>query len=412
MMVFLYALSLRLYGLLLRLAALWNPKARLFVNGRKSIFVQIQEKLAGKSGRRVWFHCASLGEFEQARPVMEGFKKQHPDFILLLTFFSPSGYEVRKKYPGADAVFYLPLDSATHARQLTDLFQPEMVYFVKYEFWYFYLTELRKRQIPVILFSAAFRANQLFFKPYGGFYRKMLHSFTHIFVQNQISLELLKKSGLKNASLAGDTRFDRVMQTALQRQSVPLAEHFKQGQKLLVAGSVWGEDLEVLIPFVNQFPHPIKIILAPHEMDEWYFSKMEAEMKKTVIRFSKATPEAVKEAQVLLIDNVGMLSALYAYAEFAFVGGGYRQGLHNILEAATFGMPVFFGSPHYQNFQEAVDLLTQKAAFAVKNEKELTAIFTELYQNEPHRQRTAETARQYVQRHAGATDLVLAFYEL
>jgi 3-deoxy-D-manno-octulosonic-acid transferase len=406
MAVFIYNFLLRSYDLLVWLAAFRNDKARKFLEGRKNIFARIENKIQNNAQSRVWFHCASLGEFEQARPVIEKFREQHPDFFIILTFFSPSGYEVRKDYNGADAIFYLPVDSRKNALKFLEITQPKIVYFTKYDFWYFYLSEIKKRQIPVVLFSALFRENQLFFKSYGGLYRKMLACFTHIFVQNQFSADLLSKIGITQVTVAGDTRFDRVKQTVEQRKEIPLAATFKNGKKLIVIGSSWTEDMEVLIPFINKFTLPLKIIIAPHEIKEQYLNNIETHLQCKTIRFSAANLENILDKNVLLIDNVGMLASLYAYGDFAFVGGAFKQGLHNILEPATFGMPVFFG-PNIEKYPEAAALVALKGAFAIQDEATFTNLFTSLYQNENDRLACAKITQKYILSNTGATDKIL-----
>ena len=334
---------------------------------------------------------------------MEAFRAQYPTHKILLTFFSPSGYEVRKDYEGADFVLYLPADTPDNARQFVQLVNPEMAFFIKYEFWYNYLRELKAAQVPVVSFSAIFRPNQLFFKPYGTFYRTMLGYFDHILVQNQESVNLLKSIGITAVTLAGDTRFDRVVQGAATRKDIPLAQTFKGTVPLLVVGSAWPEDMDVLIPFLNTFDQPLKAIIAPHEIHDAEIENWRRQLKKPSVLFSEANGQAVSGASFLFIDNVGMLSSLYQYGGFAYIGGAFKQGLHNILEAATFGMPLFLG-PEYSKFQEAVDLVNEGAAFPVNNTTELNALFKKQYDNA---EKATRVSREYVQRNIGATAKVM-----
>ena len=405
-MLFLYNMLWWFYEGMVRLASFRSPKARLFVTGRQHLFEEIAQKLPPAHPKTAWFHCASLGEFEQVRPVLEGFRQQNPDFFIVLTFFSPSGYEVRKNYNAADLVCYLPLDTRKNAERFINLIAPEIVFWVRYDFFYFYLTRLQAQHIPVYLISAAFRNGQLFFKGYGGFYRHLLTCFTHIFVQNQVSIDLLRSLGIKNATLAGDTRFDRVTQTKKNINDIPLATAFKNGEKLLVIGSSWAEDLALLIPFLNTFEKPLKVIIAPHEIKEHYLQDIETRLQKKTIRYSQATPGLVAGFDVLLIDNVGMLASLYACGEFAFVGGAFRQGLHNILEPAAFGMPVFFG-PDYQKYPEAEALIRLGGAFSVSSVAAFAEIFTKLYENEFERQEHGRQAADFISRNTGATQIIL-----
>jgi 3-deoxy-D-manno-octulosonic-acid transferase len=401
------------YQTLLRLVAPFNPKARQWVAGRQHWAEALAQKLAGNNAPVAWFHAASLGEFEQGRPVMEAFRQQYPDYKILLTFFSPSGYEVRKNYAGADYILYLPADTPANAREFVQLIKPRIAFFIKYEFWYNYLRELKAAHVPIISFSAIFRPDQLFFKSYGTFYRNLLRYFDHILVQNQESVDLLGRIGLTNVTLAGDTRFDRVAQVAAARKAIPIAQAFKQDLPLLIVGSAWQADMNVLIPFLNQFGQPLKIIIAPHDIHEDEIERWRGQLAKPSIRFSQANKPgvtlaavetaAVETATILFIDNVGMLSSLYQYGEFAYIGGAFGKGLHNILEAATFGMPLFFG-PNYAKFQEAVDLIAEGAAFPVQDTETFTQAFAKQYVNHSE---AVRISRNYVQRNIGATAKVM-----
>ena len=403
----LYNTGIFIFQALVRVAASFNPKARQWVTGRQGWADTVRYLLTGNKQPIAWFHAASLGEFEQGRPVMEAFRAQYPTHKILLTFFSPSGYEVRKNYDGADYVLYLPADTPDNARQFVQLVRPEMVFFIKYEFWYNYLRELKAAQVPVISFSAIFRPNQLFFRPYGGFYRNMLGYFDHILVQNQASVDLLKSVGITSVTLAGDTRFDRVAQVAAVKKDIPVVQQFKAGNPLLVIGSAWPEDMEVLIPFLNTFNQPLKAIIAPHEIHDAEIDNWRGRLNRSSVRFSEANGQEVSGASFLFIDNIGMLSSLYQYGEFAYVGGAFKQGLHNILEAATFGMPLFFG-PEYSKFQEAVDLVEEGAAFPVSSTTELSIRFGKQYDDS---EKATRVSREYVQRNIGATEKVMQVVE-
>ncbi len=403
-----YTIGVRFYLLMVIIFSPWNKKAKLFIDGRKNIFEKINNKLLNNSKKLVWFHCSSLGEFEQGRPVIEGFKLKHPEYFIFLTFFSPSGYEVKKNYEPADAVFYLPIDSKKNAYKLIQSINPSLVYFVKYDFWYYYLKELKNRKINTILFSANFREDQLFFRSYGHFYRQMLFFFNHIFVQNTFSEKLLENIGYKNITVAGDTRFDRVIENAGNIKSIPLAEKFKTNKKVLIVGSAWEEDMEIIIPLVNQFPHQLKYIIAPHEIKENFISDIENKLQKKSIRFSKADLQSIDDYDILIIDNVGMLSSLYQYGDFAYVGGGFKQGLHNILEPAAFALPVIFGpEKNFQRFPEAKDLLNLNGATSISNLNELYNIILKLYNSEPYRQEMAITVKNYILDGTGATEKIL-----
>ncbi len=336
---------------------------------------------------------------------MEAFREQYPQYKILLTFFSPSGYAVRKNYAGADWVVYLPADTPTNARAFVTSVHPSLAFFIKYEFWYHYLRELKSAQIPTFSFSAIFRPNQLFFKPWGGFYRQLLPYFDHIFVQNNESVALLRGIGITAVTRAGDTRFDRVAQVAAQKQAIPLAERFKAGCPLLVVGSAWPADMDVLIPFLNEFAQPLKVIIAPHEIHSEQIETWQSQLQHPSVRYSELStnPSAVSAASYLFIDNIGLLTSLYQYGEFAFIGGAFGKGLHNCLEAATFGLPLFFG-PNYLKFQEAIDLVQQGAAFPVQTTATFTEAFTHQYANPT---KAARISRAYVAQNVGATAVIL-----
>ncbi|MDJ1499359.1 3-deoxy-D-manno-octulosonic acid transferase [Xanthocytophaga agilis] len=411
MMLVFYTIGIYLMGALIRIAALWNKKARQWVTGRKDIFSSLHASFDENIYPIAWFHCASLGEFEQARPVIEGFRTKHPHYRILLTFYSPSGYEIRKNYEYADWVFYLPLDTGSNAKRFIETVRPAIVFFAKYEFWHYYLAELRNQAIPTILFSAIFRQDQAFFKFYGQFFRNMLTCFTHIFVQNTSSLALLKDIDLENVSVAGDTRIDRVSKIAETKKDIPLAATFKADQPLLIVGSAWQGDLDLLTGYLNQYTKPLKILIAPHEIKEETLQSIESAFTKKTIRLSKAVDNSIATYDVLLIDSIGLLSSLYQYGDFAFIGGGFYDGIHSILEPAVFGMPIFFG-PNYKKFQEAFDLIEEGGAFSVKNTAEFIPIFEKLYSDATLRKEVSDRVQMYIRKKLGATEKILKEIDL
>lgn len=407
--IFFYNLTIAVLRLVYRVAAFWNPKARLFLNGRKNFFRKFTDALRNNANPVIWMHCASLGEFEQGRPVLEALKKEYPNHKLLVTFFSPSGYEVRKNYPHAHYIFYLPWDTPKNAQKFIDMAKPVLALFVKYEFWYHYINELNRRRIPLLCISAAFRKQQIFFKWYGSFFRKMLHHFSHIFVQNNTSVHLLKSINIVHVSHAGDTRFDRVWQLTRQHDALPLIERFKGRDKVMVIGSCWPEDLEVLVPFINEQHERTKFIIAPHEIAEHQIRSIARDVRGRSIRYSEASAERDLESfQVMIIDNIGMLARLYRYGEYAWVGGAYGKGLHNILEPACYGMPIFFGNKNYHKFPEAIDLINRGSAFAIADYHHLKKVFEMI--NEPGTYMLAcEVSRLYVEENRGATEKIMAY---
>ncbi len=401
---FLYPLSAKM------LAYFGNRKAALWVNGRKYVFSFLQEKFDGNTTSVIWFHCASLGEFEQGKPVMEQLKKKYPQHKLLVSFFSPSGYEIRKNYAGADAVCYLPMDSSRNAKKFIQIVKPTLVVFIKYEFWYYYLTEIKKQQIPLLSLSALFRKNQPFFKWYGGFHRHMLQCFTHLFVQNQNSLQLLQSIQYKKAEVSGDTRFDRVLQTANDFKSLPLIEKFCNGKKVVVAGSTWTEDDEELDHFVIHHPD-MRFIIAPHDISEERLQECEALYKNTIRYSQLENAPLFSDTNTLLIDNIGMLSRIYKYAHIAYIGGAFGgDGIHNILEAAVFAKPVVFG-PAYDNFPETSDLIEAGGAFSIENALKLETILNRLLSDNIFYANACAASGSFVKRNAGATRQVIAYIQ-
>lgn len=404
----LYTFSIRIAQLLYQVAALFHTKASLFVRGRVGLIEKLKMALEHNHDPLVWIHCASLGEFEQGRPIIESLKKQHPSIKILLTFFSPSGYEVRKNYAQADYVFYLPWDTPSNVKHFLSIAKPSLAIFIKYEFWYHYANELKKRNIPVISASSIFRADQIFFRWYGSFFRSILQNFTHFFVQTPQSIELLKHIGITQTTLAGDTRFDRVFEITQHADEIEIAKKFKAREKTMVVGSLWPEDLDVLAPFINEHKGALKFILAPHEISDRFLSEIEESLNMKTVRYSQAS-ENTDEYSVLIIDNMGMLSKLYRYGEFAYIGGAFGKGLHNILEAACYGVPIFFGDKNYQKFQEANDLILRGGAFAVGGYTDLKKSF-ELLNNKPESFLLAcEVTRSYVNENRGATSKIVSY---
>jgi 3-deoxy-D-manno-octulosonic-acid transferase len=403
-----YQISIFLLGVALRIAGLFNTKAREFVTGRRGIFQKIDTALSDNRDPIVWVHCASLGEFEQGRPVIEALKSEFPQHKIFLTFFSPSGFEVRKGYQKADYVFYLPLDTARNARRFVDRVKPRLALFVKYEFWFFYSEALKERNIPLISVSSIFRKDQFFFRKTGSFNRRILKNVSHFFVQNQESIELLHSINIYNCSVSGDTRFDRVKQVEQRREEIEIAIKFKANEKTLVLGSCWQDDLDVVVPFINE--GKLKFIIAPHEINEALLQNLETSLSVRWLLYSQAeTPNTnIEDYSVLIIDNVGMLSRLYRYGEFAYVGGAFGKGLHNILEAACYGVPVLFGNRNYEKFQEATDLINRGGAFPVSDYTEFKKTYEML--NVPETYLLAcEVCRQYVNENTGATARIMRY---
>ncbi|MBL0740313.1 3-deoxy-D-manno-octulosonic acid transferase [Chryseolinea lacunae] len=405
-MIVFYNLLLLCMRATYRVAALVHNKANAFVTGRKDVFSILQSRYGSNTAPVVWVHCASLGEFEQGRPIIEALKKEYPRVNILLTFFSPSGYEVRKHYELADHVCYLPWDSAAHARQFVDIVKPVMAIFVKYEFWHHYARTLKNRNIPLLSVSSIFREDQLFFKPYGGFYKNILKNFSWFFVQNDASLRLLKSIGINTCSVVGDTRFDRVFDIVKQGDDIAVARQFKNDQKTVVVGSCWPEDFDVLAPLINE--NNVKFIIAPHEITEPFIATMEGALQVKSVRYSQAQGKTLEDYQVLIIDNIGMLSRLYRYGEFAFVGGAFGKGLHNILEAACYGVPIFFGNKDYEKYQEAVDLINLGGAFEVRDYTDLKAKYELLNSPESFLLACAVT-KLYVEENLGATEKIMKY---
>ncbi len=404
-----YSIGIALYAFVARLIAPFHKKARLMTRGQKQTFDILRQKIE-PGASYIWFHAASLGEFEQGRPLMERIRKEHPEYKILLTFFSPSGYEVRKNYEGADIICYLPFDFFRNATRFLELAKPSIAIFIKYEFWMNYLDGLKKREIPTYIISAIFRPNQIFFRWYGKNYRNVLRDFNWFFVQDRNSLEILKKYDIHNVTISGDTRFDRVNEIYLQRKALPLVEQFLQAGKenekhALIAGSSWGKDEEMLIPYFNEHPE-IKLIIAPHEIHESHISEIISRLKRPCVRYSQATEGEIARADCLIIDCFGLLSSIYRYGIIAYIGGGFGVGIHNTLEAAVYGIPVVFG-PNYKRFKEARDLIQCGGAFSVQDEEAFNSRMNELLTYPEVLELSGKQAGNYVNQSIGATDIIL-----
>lgn len=400
-----YDLIMSLYAGIIRLVGLRYEKARLWSEGRRDLFSRMREKIDPRE-RIIWLHVASLGEFEQGRPLIEALRESHPEYRILLTFFSPSGYEIRKNYAGADYIFYLPIDTRKQVRQFLDIAHPEVVIFVKYEFWLNFLTELRRRRIRTFVVSAIFRRNSVFFRFYGGLWRKALKTFEVLFVQNEESKSLLAELGYPNTVVAGDTRFDRVAKIAREAKQVPMIERFKGDKQLFIAGSTWGPDEELLLPLMNDNPE-LKFVIAPHEMDEGRIERLMRETRGGAVRYTQCDDKSSFEGkQLLILDTVGLLASVYGYATWGYIGGGFGVGIHNTLEAATFGLPIAFG-PKYEKFKEARDLVAIGAARSITTYEELKAWFAPLRDDEKHLTKSSRLARDYTLSHQGATETIL-----
>jgi 3-deoxy-D-manno-octulosonic-acid transferase len=396
---------MHLFYLLLLPVAVMNNKARLWVTGR----IKWRMKLGlwnHKGSPTFWFHAASLGEFEQGLPVMEEIKQLIPGCRILLTFFSPSGYEIRKNYTNADLVCYLPLDTRNNARDFINLAKPDAVFFIKYEFWYFYLNELQRKGVPAYLISGIFRPDQIFFRFYGKWFSNQLRTFRHLFLQDKASSDLLTGIGIKNITIAGDTRFDRVKAIAANARSIEIARAFSEGRKCIVAGSTWPADEMMLARYINESGPETRFIIAPHEIETEHINRLTSLIRKDSILFSEASVDLVIHKQVLIINNIGMLSSLYQYGYLAYIGGGFGKGIHNTLEAAVFGIPVIFG-PNFRKFREAGEMVTAGCAFSVGSSSELKDIMNRLINMPEFYSKSSSQARNYTTNNTGATDRIL-----
>jgi 3-deoxy-D-manno-octulosonic-acid transferase len=414
-LLLLYSIAVQIYTLGISVSAFaGNSKAKKWIEGRKNWKAVVREKMSGAGKRRAWFHCASLGEFEQGRPLIEKIKKEDPSIFVILTFFSPSGYEVRKNYPSADCICYLPPDTGGNAKAFFDLVNPAYVVFIKYEFWFRYFKEAHKRNIPLYMASALFRKSQVFFKWYGGFFRSVLKCVTFFFVQDENSAALLNNYGIRNCSVTGDTRFDRVHEIAAEGKQIDLLEELCRNKKVIVAGSTWPEDEKLLLQSLDEnLRNEIVLLIAPHEIDtariSWLITQATTYYGTgAVSRFSQTRQPA--GTQLLIIDNMGMLSGIYRYASIAWIGGGFGKGIHNILEAAAYGKPVIFG-PNYSKFREAVQLTEAGGAFPVKDVGDASKILNKLMHDHNFLSESSDKCRQYVNSHLGATEKIISYIE-
>lgn len=405
----LYTFSIYFYLAIIRVAALFDDKARLWLAGRKDFFPRLKSELETKNQKEnpvIWVHCSSLGEFEQGRPVIEKIKTSFPQYRILLTFFSPSGYEIRKNYEQANWVFYLPLDTTRNAREFVKAVKPVMVFFIKYDYWFNFLNELKSKHIPVLLVSAVFRPSQYFFRWYGFWFRKQLEAITWFFVQNEFSLSMLKTIGKHNASLTGDTRFDRVAEIASREIEFPLIRQFCGNSRVLIAGSTWKEDENILVPFIQGDIMKMKFIIAPHDTSPGRVQELCNRIRKSYLKYSELTPETINSADILIIDTIGILAHLYRYATIAYIGGGFGMSIHNIQEPITFGVPVFFG-PNYHKFKEAVDLISQGAAYTVRTTAEMIQPVSKLISDPEYYSKVSAICRRYIDQNKGATEKIL-----
>ena len=397
-----YTIGIWFYGLGIRIASLFNEKAKQWVRGRKGIFAELEKAFDGKS-HPVWVHCASLGEYEQAKPLIEKIKQEQPEIKILTTFFSPSGYIQAVKKPLADYYFYLPLDLPCNARKFIDIVQPKAAIFVKYEFWFNYMRQLSQKSIPFYYISAIFRENQHFFKSSGRWFAEQLRQATHFFVQTEKSKKILESIDIKQVTVCGDTRFDRVKAIAEKVEPFPFMETFCQNKKIIIAGSSWGPDEHLLAQLLQHFPD-YKLVVAPHEISRTPEVKETFAASKTAL-YTSMNEEELADTQVLIIDTIGILSRLYQYSTVSYIGGAFKTGLHNILEAAVYGKPLFFG-PHYDHFNEAVNLVALKGAFSVNSTAEMQAIMEKFEQNPDYYAQTCEICQQFVADNSGAADTI------
>lgn len=405
-MAYLYNTSIYIYFFLIRVAALFNSRAKDFVKGQRGLMQSI-ENTTFENNEIIWFHCASLGEFEQGRPVIEACKKVFPRHKILLTFFSPSGYEIRKNYELADYVYYLPVDTAKNARKFIRTFRPQIAIFIKYEYWFNYINELSKSKTPLFFVSAIFRKKQHFFKPWGGWFRKQLKKVTWFFVQNEYSSQLLRNIGVFHQEVSGDTRFDRVIEILNDKTQFPLVNEFKQNSKLLVAGSTWPADEMLLLDFMKSQTSDIKLLIAPHKIDTKHINYLLDIFKDfDPVLFDGLKHNNLSSSKVLIINKIGILTILYRFGNFAYVGGGFGVGIHNVLEPAVYGLPVMFG-PNYQKFTEAKNLIKIGGGFPIKSADEFIKIMQHLMGDKQFFSNSSQASKNYVLANSGATHLII-----
>lgn len=408
-MILFYQISIFLYFFAIKISSLFNNKARLWLDGRKNIFEQL--KKINSLDNIYWFHCASLGEFEQAKPIIEKIKSRDASVKILITIFSPSGYQFAKKYKEADYVFYLPLDTPSNAKRFIEIVNPKKVFFVKYEFWYNYLFQLKQNNIPTYLISGVFRKDQLFFKWYGSTHKKMLSFFTHFFVQNKKSQILLNSLGFNNTSITGDTRLDRVYENSLIAETPRLIEKFTANKKVIILGSSWSNEEKIISEFIHSTKRDLKFIIAPHDIKESRIKSIEALLAdENHIRYSDANGKNISDYKILIIDNIGILANSYQFTDITFVGGGFTGALHNILEPASFGNALFFG-PKHQKFHEAEELINEKGAFEIKDIDDFIAITNHLL-SENNLKETQQINKEYIKKGKGVSEKILKQLEL
>ena len=404
----LYSILTYLTGLILYPISLFNPKIKLFVQGRKSVFKKLEQSVSS-TDRVIWVHCASLGEFEQGLPIIERLKNDYQQHKIVVTFFSPSGYEVKKNSGVADVITYLPLDTKSNVKRFLNLVHPELVIFVKYEFWLNYLAELKNREIKTILVSGIFRPSQSFFKWHGQWMRQYLKAFDHFFVQNKQSKHLLESIGLRNTTIAGDTRYDRVSEILTRDNTLDFIGAFKQDRLTIVYGSSWEDDETIYIDFLNQ-TNNVKHIIAPHNIHAHKIEQLEQKITKKVVKYSTMEEKNLEEFDVFIIDTIGLLTKIYSYADIAYVGGAFKTGLHNILEPAVFGIPIVIG-PKYNKFQEAVDLVARKGAYSINNQAAYQEIMQNLVSDASFRTTTGNINTNSVTENAGAINSIMHYIE-
>lgn len=405
-MLFLYNLAVSLAAFFLKIVALFSPKIKLFVEGRKNVFSILEEKI-NPNDKTIWFHSASLGEYEQGLPVIEKIKEKYPSHKIIVTFFSPSGYEVRKNNTAADVTVYLPLDTKSNAKRFLKLVHPEFAFFIKYEFWLNYLKELEKNKTPAYLISGIFRDSQMFFKWYGGFYRKALKAFTYFFVQNESSKQKIEAIGFKNVVVSGDTRFDRVAAILERDNSLDYIKNFKNNQQTIVIGSSWPKDEVLIAEYINQAPENVKFIIAPHNIKTDQITNLKSQITKSTVLFSEKENKNLSDYNVFIIDTIGLLTKIYSYGTIAYVGGGFgNPGIHNILEPAAFGIPIVIG-PNYSNFAEAVSLVGLGGCMTITNVSELKEILNRLLTDKTFLKEKSQICESFIQDNKGASNTIM-----
>jgi 3-deoxy-D-manno-octulosonic-acid transferase len=404
-----YQISVSLYSFAAFISSFFNPKAKQWIEGRKEVFKTLKKSI-DTTQDIFWFHCASLGEFEQGKPIIEKLKAKNSNAKILITFFSPSGYELRKDYQNADYVVYLPVDTPKNAKQFLDIVNPKMAFFIKYEFWYNYLNELHHRKIPTYLISGVFRENQLFFKWYGSTHKKMLQFFTHFFVQNETSKKLLENLNFNNVTISGDTRLDRVYENSLNPEPVPLIKKFIGNKKVIIIGSSWQKEEKIIAEYIHSTKKDFKYIIAPHNINDNHIKEIEKLLTVNYIKYSDATYENVSSSNILIIDNIGILANTYQFTDIAFVGGGFTGALHNVLEAASFGNVILFG-PKHSKFHEAEELITANAAYEINDSDDLIAILNRLMIDD-NLMNVQAAAANYVKNGTGATNVIFKSLQL